>query len=194
MDGSPEYKVEAVIASHWIRKSLQYCVKWKGYPSYNNSWDLIQEFHKDNPSALGPPKSLLALKIPKVHKNFSVATLPQGGMQPQERGKDNVNSLPPLAFFRIRPDTSCITKMPWENSTILHNPNASLMTLLAALDNELWLSKVWLPDKLTNQCKVTKICDQGTKIDANLNLSITQQPLDGFGHPNTHFETKHQES
>ncbi|KAJ9083974.1 hypothetical protein DSO57_1028928 [Entomophthora muscae] len=94
---------------------------------------------------------------------------------------------------RIRPDTSCVTEMPWENYAILHNPNTSLMTLLASLDNELWLFKVWPPAKLPNQCKVTKICDQGTRIDANLNLSITQQPLDGFGRPNTHFEAKNQE-
>ncbi|KAJ9071983.1 Chromobox protein 1 [Entomophthora muscae] len=108
VDGTPEYEMEAVVASRQIRKSLKYCVKWKDYPSYNNSWvsspncgncwDLIQEFHTNNPLALGPPKSLLALKIPKAHKNFSVATLPQGGMQPQERGKNNVNPLSPLAL------------------------------------------------------------------------------------------------
>ncbi|KAJ9084921.1 hypothetical protein DSO57_1019253 [Entomophthora muscae] len=37
-----------------------------------------------------------------------------------------------LGLVRICPDTSCVTKMPWENSTILHNPNASLMTLLVS--------------------------------------------------------------
>ncbi|KAJ9081428.1 hypothetical protein DSO57_1014725 [Entomophthora muscae] len=95
---------------------------------------------------------------------------------------------------RKRPDTFYVTEMPWENSTALHNPNSSLMTLLAALDNELWLFKVWPPAKLPNQCEVTKICDQGTRIDANLNSSITQQPLNRFGRPNTHFEAKHQES
>ncbi|KAJ9048237.1 hypothetical protein DSO57_1037030 [Entomophthora muscae] len=68
-----------------------------------NFWDLVQEFHKNNPTGLSPPKSLLALKIPKVHKNFLVATLPQGGIQPQEKGKDNVNSLPSLALEATAP-------------------------------------------------------------------------------------------
>ncbi|KAJ9078406.1 hypothetical protein DSO57_1006819 [Entomophthora muscae] len=97
-------------------------------------------------------------------------------------------------FVRKRPDTSCITEILWEKSTVLKNPNDSLMTLLAALDNKLWLLKVWPPAKLPNQCKMTKICDQGTRIDANLNSSITQQPLDGFGRPNMLFEAKHQKS
>ncbi|KAJ9067341.1 hypothetical protein DSO57_1000253 [Entomophthora muscae] len=58
-----------------------------------------------------------------------------------------------MAAVRIHPDTSCVTGMPWENSTILNNPNASLMTLLAALDNELWLFKVWLPAKFLTSAK-----------------------------------------
>ncbi|KAJ9079752.1 hypothetical protein DSO57_1032220 [Entomophthora muscae] len=64
-----------------------------------------------------------------------------------------------LQCVRKRPDTSCITEMLRENSSVLHNPNAILMTLLAALDNELWLLKVWPPAKLPNQCKMTKICN-----------------------------------
>ncbi|KAJ9054989.1 hypothetical protein DSO57_1008874 [Entomophthora muscae] len=47
-----------------------------------------------------------------------------------------------VGVVRKRLDTYCVTEMPWENSTVSQNPNASFMTLLAALDNELWLLKV----------------------------------------------------
>ncbi|KAJ9064530.1 hypothetical protein DSO57_1029546 [Entomophthora muscae] len=94
---------------------------------------------------------------------------------------------------RKRHDTSCAMKNPWENSTALHNHKASLMTLIAALDNELWLLKVWLPAKLPNQCKMSKICNQGTRIDFNINLSINHQSLDRIERPNMHFEAKYQE-
>ncbi|KAJ9067090.1 hypothetical protein DSO57_1003003 [Entomophthora muscae] len=55
-----------------------------------------------------------------------------------------VNSEGSCFAFNVRkhPDKYCVTEMLWENSTVFHNPNASLMTLLAALDNELWLLKV----------------------------------------------------
>ena len=38
-----------------------------------NFQDLKHEFHLKNPEALGPLKSLLALKILKVHNNYSLA-------------------------------------------------------------------------------------------------------------------------
>ncbi|KAJ9081926.1 hypothetical protein DSO57_1009630 [Entomophthora muscae] len=123
----------------------------------------------------------------KIHNVFHRSLLfkKDGKLLPHQQLKSAV---------RKRPDTSCVTEILWENSTVLHNLNASLMTLLAALDNELWLLKVWPPAELPNQCKMMKICNQGTRIDVNLNSSITQRPLDGFGRPNTHFEAKHQES
>src|SRR6267142_5123169 len=60
IDGEPEYEVE-LIRSHqhygWSR-TLQYLIKWKGYPESDNTWedtdqihapDLIKLYHQDNP-------------------------------------------------------------------------------------------------------------------------------------------------
>ena len=113
VDGVPKYEVEEIIASRRVCRSLQYCVSWKGYPSYDNSWvsaadcanclDLVAKFHAQNPTALGPPKSLLALKLPKAHKNYSLASYPDGGIHPQERGEDNVKfQVEPYALDRAQ--------------------------------------------------------------------------------------------
>ncbi|KAJ9083813.1 hypothetical protein DSO57_1030951 [Entomophthora muscae] len=168
---------------------------WFKYPSGHRG----RKFHYDCTTTSPPPVEPLMVR---PNTSFYLLTYLVGydllGWFSSMMGRfaylGHLGHLAMVTVVRIRPDTSCVTEMPWENSTILHNPNDSLMTLLAALDNELWLFKVWLPAKLPNQCKVTKICNQGTRIDANLNLSITQQPLDRFGRPSTHFEAKHQES
>jgi hypothetical protein len=39
VDGNEEYKVEDVIGHHHYRSWLQYLVKWKGYPSADNTWE-----------------------------------------------------------------------------------------------------------------------------------------------------------
>jgi Chromo (CHRromatin Organisation MOdifier) domain len=85
IDGEAEYEVEQ-IRSHWSwgrRKSLQYLIKWRGYPESDNTWEnadqvhaliLIKLYHQALPSAnlkaqriqlegdhsptLSPPKTL----------------------------------------------------------------------------------------------------------------------------------------
>jgi Chromo (CHRromatin Organisation MOdifier) domain len=47
IDGEEEYKVEQ-IRSHqtWGRhKTLQYLIKWKGYPESNNTWEDANQIH-----------------------------------------------------------------------------------------------------------------------------------------------------
>ena len=106
VDGIPKFKVEEVIASRRVRKSLQHLLLWKGYSNIDNSWvpssecvncwDLVLKFHQRCPKALGPPRAILALTIPKAHKNYSLAACPQGGILPQKRGKGNVKIPAPL--------------------------------------------------------------------------------------------------
>jgi hypothetical protein len=62
IDGEEEYKVEQ-IRSHWTwgwRKTLQYLIKWKGYPKSDNTWEntdqvhapmLIKLYHQATPQA-----------------------------------------------------------------------------------------------------------------------------------------------
>jgi len=61
IDGSVEYEVEEILDSHFHRNQLQYLVKWKGYPSEENTWEpennlknawkVIDAFHAAHPSA-----------------------------------------------------------------------------------------------------------------------------------------------
>ncbi|KAJ9068168.1 hypothetical protein DSO57_1031371 [Entomophthora muscae] len=42
--------------------------------------EMLQEFHKNNPQAVGPVKATLAtMKLPPAHKNYALAALPGGG-------------------------------------------------------------------------------------------------------------------
>lgn len=114
VEGVPEFEVEEIVASRFVKRSLQYCVSWKGYPSYDNSWvpakdcgncsNLVKEFHLRHPEAARPSAkilSLLAIKLPKAHKNFALAGVPDGGVTPRERGEGDVKpSGPFLALDR----------------------------------------------------------------------------------------------
>src|SRR6266850_1475565 len=60
IDGEEEYKVEWIATHRYHRKSrsLQYLIKWKGYPEADNTWepadqihapDLLKTYHRRNP-------------------------------------------------------------------------------------------------------------------------------------------------
>ena len=60
IDGEEEFEVEAIINHRYFgkRRDLQYLVKWKGYPTADNSWEhqrdvfapqLIREYHRRHP-------------------------------------------------------------------------------------------------------------------------------------------------
>ena len=47
IDGEEEYEVEQ-IHSHWTwgrHKTLQYLIKWKGYPESDNTWENVDQIH-----------------------------------------------------------------------------------------------------------------------------------------------------
>ena len=47
INGQEEYEVEEIINSHCTgrNRKLQYLVRWKGYPSSNNSWVDKKDMH-----------------------------------------------------------------------------------------------------------------------------------------------------
>ena len=50
IEGEEEYEVEAVVnhRRHGRRRQLQYLIKWKGYPSSDNTWEAAQDVHADD--------------------------------------------------------------------------------------------------------------------------------------------------
>jgi hypothetical protein len=42
VDDKEEWEVEEVLAHRLYYQKLQYLVKWLGWPSYKNSWELVE--------------------------------------------------------------------------------------------------------------------------------------------------------
>ena len=82
VEGTPKYEVEKVLDSHLKQGSLEYLIKWSGYTKDHNTWeskancanlhDLIEDFHKKNPST---PRKLCAnvfcSLVFKLYKNLT---------------------------------------------------------------------------------------------------------------------------
>ena len=80
IEGQEEFEVEAVIGARRFRrwKTLQYLIKWKGYPESDNSWeaasnvtnakDTISDFYRRHPRAVKEMEaSILTLVIELEH-------------------------------------------------------------------------------------------------------------------------------
>ncbi|KAJ9089408.1 hypothetical protein DSO57_1013347 [Entomophthora muscae] len=87
VDDQLEFELESIIASKLSCKRLHYLVAWKGYPASENCWifhcnlnhtqEMLQEFHKNNPQAIGLVKATLAaMKLPPATKNYALAAVP----------------------------------------------------------------------------------------------------------------------
>jgi len=48
--GEEEYEVEAIInhRHHGRRRQLQYLIKWRDYPSLDNTWEAVEGVHADD--------------------------------------------------------------------------------------------------------------------------------------------------
>ncbi|KAJ9056638.1 hypothetical protein DSO57_1030908 [Entomophthora muscae] len=55
---------------------------------------MLQEFHKNNPQAVGPVKTtLVAMKLPPAHKNYALAALPGGKKSLLLKKESNVTAI-----------------------------------------------------------------------------------------------------
>ena len=76
-----EYEVETILDTRLYgrKKALQYLVKWKGYPSEENTWqseddlknsqDLMSDFHRNHP---GVPRRISATLNFRPYENYTV--------------------------------------------------------------------------------------------------------------------------
>jgi len=86
IEDEEEYEVEAIInhRRHGHRRQLQYLIKWKGYPSSDNTWeaaedvhveDLVKGYHRRHP--LESPEDKVGHETKKlIHALHSLTTAP----------------------------------------------------------------------------------------------------------------------
>ncbi|KAK3537551.1 hypothetical protein QTP70_013788 [Hemibagrus guttatus] len=63
VEGSPAYRVQALLDSRWVLSRIQYLVDWEGYGAEKRSWVdaldildplLTEDFHRDHPTKPAP--------------------------------------------------------------------------------------------------------------------------------------------
>jgi hypothetical protein len=103
IDGEEEYEVEQ-IHSHWTwgwRKTLQYLIKWKGYPKSNNTWENADQIHA--------PELIKLYHLALTRRNIKARRV-------RLEGKHFPTISPPKALSR-----------PHSSTTILHDSTAALV-------------------------------------------------------------------
>ncbi|KAJ9064240.1 hypothetical protein DSO57_1032525 [Entomophthora muscae] len=137
-----EYELESINASKLSRKHLHYLVAWKRYPSSENCWiphcnlthaqEMLQEFHKNNPQAVGPVKATLAaMKLPPTHKNYALAALPGGRTSLLPKKESNVKA---IVFLGVA----------WPKRRHLGKPGLKPRPLAAIVDLNLTIDCKWV--------------------------------------------------
>ena len=83
-DDEQFFEIETILDSRRTRNSLEYLIKWKGYPESDNSWEpstylkaqsYIKEFHKRNPSKPGPRRSARVQLVSLLGPSGPITTL-----------------------------------------------------------------------------------------------------------------------
>ncbi|KAJ9086034.1 hypothetical protein DSO57_1008263 [Entomophthora muscae] len=93
---------------------------------------MLQEYHKNNPQAVGPVKdTLAAMKLPPAHKNYALAALPGGRKSPLPKKESNVMAI-------VFPDVA------WPKRRHPGKPNPKPRLLAAIVDLNLTINCKWV--------------------------------------------------
>ncbi|KAJ9051158.1 hypothetical protein DSO57_1007310 [Entomophthora muscae] len=117
-------------------------VAWKGYPASENCWipqcnlihtqEMLQQFHKNNPQAVGPVKvTLAAMKLPPAHKNYALAALPGSRKSPLPKKEINVMA---IVFLGVA----------WPKRCHLGKPGPKPRPLAVTVDLHLTINCKWV--------------------------------------------------
>ena len=108
------YEVETILKSRVTpnRRGIQYLVKWKGYPSSENSWvsatnmknapDLTKTFHNQYPKMPHLPLRNLSLQAQTSHKEGILSQDATSGLSQTHRTEGNTSGCLP-AIIRMTP-------------------------------------------------------------------------------------------
>jgi hypothetical protein len=141
-----EYEVEEILDSRMRRSKLQYLVKWKGYPTEENTWEpeenvknaasLVALFHKTHPSA---PRRLSILNFQRLENltetkgprqqwwNGKTMGKESRGRDPQEGG-DVMKTCDPRRFEAGDIPRTLPTPMPSPNNPQQNTPHPHPLT------------------------------------------------------------------
>jgi hypothetical protein len=108
VDDEPEYEVEFITDYKLMRRRPFYKVHWKGYPSYDDSWeplsyltkskDTVKDFHNAHPSVPRPLSVRFAASDSSPH--VILAILPKNALAIHTGSKDHE-----YRKYRLPPDT-----------------------------------------------------------------------------------------
>jgi len=133
IDGEAEYEVELIKSHrrHGRSRTLQYLIKWKGYPESDNTWedanqihapDLIKLYHKGNPlqRIKGRRLSLQTPHLPTWQSSTSPSLHSLQNPSSQPITKIRSNSLnPSFAHLHTRPTSSMSSTLVGSETTPL---------------------------------------------------------------------------
>ena len=129
IEGEVEYEVEKILDSRRRRNRLEYLIKWKGYPTEENTWeptvnvshadDLIAEFHEAHPERPAPQSSIRAIRGFEDSRLFDPISNTHGDQYSTPHEHDNIDIILPLT---TQETTQLIDRHPFSHTSLPHLP------------------------------------------------------------------------
>jgi len=187
IEGEEEYEVEAVINHryHGRRRQLQYLIKWKDYPSSDNTWeaaedvhtdDLVKGYHQRHP--LESPKSKASQGTRKLARTLQLFTAPS---PTQKVASWLLRSITPLIahlpnhpltlrLSKVKPSAFTAPQSPTFTAPNANTPSSTLASVTTPIANTTPVHKLWV------NCQVNHPLPEPSKMTSSppLSRAITQ--------------------